>query len=370
MMWDDHDIRDGWGSFAADSATLADLYPRGAPIHEKYANYFRDAYDVFLHFQMSHNPPRLTFGDYKPAKNPGTAMPFVFRAGRAAILVADGRGQRDIWRENNPVLGDEQWKFLASVADHLEEDVDAVIIVTPVPIVSDDPFGQTQRIVGSRTDDVEMFKKGDEDGLRRVYVTEGTEGGAIVTGANFVAGLIVHGSSTAGFAVNLGNLRLKDIDDVRDHWAHEFSRPEQERLIRLAVHARTANRAGKSPRGLMFVGGDLHCGGTFQIDVAKPRCTFECLFSSGIGKNTESEFPGLRSTVVDREFDVAEGIRATLKSLIKEYNFGVVTIVPNGPSADITGHVIHTGSGSETWGLSLGQPPVLNRARERLKGLF
>jgi hypothetical protein len=60
MMWDDHDIRDGWGSFAPDSPTLAALYPRGKPIFDQYNAFFEDARDVSWHFQMSHNPPPAT----------------------------------------------------------------------------------------------------------------------------------------------------------------------------------------------------------------------------------------------------------------------------------------------------------------------
>jgi hypothetical protein len=367
MMWDDHDIRDGWGSFAPDSATLSDRYPLGQPIHEKYAAYFRDALDVFWHFQMVHNPPPLVSPGYKSSQNPGTAMPFVFRVGRTAILVVDGRGQRDVWREKDPILGTEQWSFLSSVVDHLAEDIDAVIVVTPVPIVSDDPYGQTQLIVGSRTDDVEMFKKGDEAGLRLVYTTKGTETDTSEA-LNLGAALVVYGTASAGIPINLGTLHLADIDDLRDHWAHYFSRPEQEKLIRLAARARTVNRAGGSPRGLLFVGGDLHCGGLFRVDMKEPACTFECLISSGISKEATEEFPGLLGTVVDREFQVAEGIEATLKYLVNEYNFGIVSVSPDRRTAHIAAHVVHAGRSSQ-YGFSLGQPPGLNRLRDKAKGL-
>jgi len=222
--------------------------------------------------------------------------------------------------------------------------------------------------VGERTDDVKMFKQGDEAGLRLVYSTEG-EKDIPTQVANFVAALAMHGSATAGIPMNLGTLRLKDIDDLRDHWSHKFSRPEQERLIRLAARARTTNRAGGKPRGLLFVGGDLHCGGLFRLDIAEPRCTVECLISSGIGKETPHEFPGLRSTAVDTEFDVADGIHATLKSLVRLYNFGIVSVIPDGRTAQISAHVVHEGWYAGSYGLSLGQPPGLNSVREKLRGI-
>jgi len=388
MMWDDHDIRDGWGSFAPDSPTLSARYPWSEPIHKKYAAYFEDARDVYWHFQMVHNPPPLINTTLQPqppivyqvvtppyaaSNSPVAAMPFVFRVGRSAILVVDNRGQRDVWREKDPILGTEQWSFLNSVVDNLAEDIDAVILVTPVPIVSDAPYGQAQLMVGSRTDDVEMFKKGDEEGLRKVYYTEGKEGSntfweGVHTVGNLFSGLTVYGAASAGFQINYGSLKLNSIDDLRDHWSHSFSRAEQERLIRLAARARTVNRAGGSPRGLLFVGGDLHAGGLFRIDTKKPACTFECLISSGISKGAPSDFPGQLGTVADREFEVAEGIRATLNYLVKDFNFGTVTVLPEGKTAHITARVVHTGFQSDVWGVSLGQPGELNRLRDKIRG--
>ena len=51
MLWDDHDIRDGWGSEPADSPTLAARYPRGREIHAQFVAFFEDARDVYWHFQ-------------------------------------------------------------------------------------------------------------------------------------------------------------------------------------------------------------------------------------------------------------------------------------------------------------------------------
>ena len=56
MIWDDHDIRDGWGSSAADSPTLLAKHPRGEAIFRKSTAFFEDARDVYWHFQGCHNP--------------------------------------------------------------------------------------------------------------------------------------------------------------------------------------------------------------------------------------------------------------------------------------------------------------------------
>ena len=114
MMWDDHDIRDGWGSSPADSPTMVARYPRGAPIFELCRGYFEDCRDAYWHFQACHNPrramPRLDpplpnyVGCSARAGN-ARAMPFAFRCGRLVVLVLDSRGERDVFREALPILG-------------------------------------------------------------------------------------------------------------------------------------------------------------------------------------------------------------------------------------------------------------------------
>jgi hypothetical protein len=144
MMWDDHDIRDGWGSVASDSPTLLARYPRGKTIFDRHNAYFEDCRDVYWHFQACHNP--LFVPDEKPPNivtgplPPGTrrAMPFAFRCGRIVFMVLDSRGARDIFRppQQLPILGEAQWGYLQTIVDSLDPEVEAVAIVTPTPIAS------------------------------------------------------------------------------------------------------------------------------------------------------------------------------------------------------------------------------------------
>ena len=264
MMWDDHDIRDGWGSWAPDSPTLAEKYPDGADIFERHNAYFEDTRDVCWHFQMCHNPgvepSQQTFlpNYVTQAPSPGErrAMPFVFRCGRMIVLMLDGRGDRDLWRPNTPVLGSEQWQFIRKVFKNLPPDIDALAVVTPVPIASMSPTGQVQFLVGQRTDDVELFKKGDAKGLNELMSAGDKD---VVNLAGAAAGGWL--SSRFGISANLGSFKAGDIDDARDQWSNHISRPEQEALLREAGEARLSNRVASIPRGLIFVGGDIHSGG-------------------------------------------------------------------------------------------------------------
>ena len=74
--------------------------------------------------------------------------------------------------KNFPILGAEQWGFIEQVFANLPGDVDVLAVVTPTPIASIDPNGQTMKLMGDRTDDVEAFKRGDEKGVLDPHSTE------------------------------------------------------------------------------------------------------------------------------------------------------------------------------------------------------
>ena len=65
------------------------------------------------------------------------AMPFVFRCGRLVVLMIESRGERDVFRKDYPILGARQWTFIDQVFARLPEDVDALAIVTPTPVLKD-----------------------------------------------------------------------------------------------------------------------------------------------------------------------------------------------------------------------------------------
>ena len=113
MMWDDHDIRDGWGSGASDSETLVARHPRGKRIFDKCDAYYQDCRDIYWHFQGCHNPTaerrrRSALPNYidgPPLDRALRAMPFAFRCGRMVVLMLDSRGDRDGFRDDLPILG-------------------------------------------------------------------------------------------------------------------------------------------------------------------------------------------------------------------------------------------------------------------------
>lgn len=348
MIWDDHDIHDGWGSTAQSSPTLAERFPRGRKIFELFNQYFEDCRDVYWHFQGCHNPlPPDTLNVSLPNYFSGPplpgirrAMPYAFRCGRTVVLVLDSRGERDVFRKEYPILGAEQWQFIGAVLDNLAPEVEALAIVTPTPVASMDPDGQSQKLLGRRTDDVELFKAGDLEGLLNLRGSKGLQ--KVIDLGKAAAGS--HLSRLTGRQFNLGAFQLNSIDEARDQWSNHLSRPEQIQLIRKAGNARLANRISGAPRSLLFLAGDIHVGGIFDISCANPAFKAPLVISSGISQNAGGSKEPLLGVFLDEDFEVAPGIRSTMRDFVNDFNFGVIHIIPTGSGAKIEGAVAHEGT--------------------------
>jgi hypothetical protein len=352
MVCDDHDIRDGWGSQASDSPTMAARHPRGRAIYAKSTAYFEDARDVYWHFQGCRNPrpgdhldplfptqldpafPNYIAGPV--ARGLRVGMPFVFRCGRLVVLVLDSRGERDGFRREKPILGVRQWQFIDEVLTRLPDDIDALALVTATPLASQDPDGQTQRLMGERTDDVEAFKRGDEQAL---FHPESSESKVELVKA--IVGAKI--DRATGVQLNLGDFKVSNIDEARDQWSHRYARPEQQELVTKAFAARRLHRDAASPRALVFLSGDIHIGCIFDLTTRSPRASAVSLTSSGISQIEDVQ--PLVGTFIDESFSVAPGIGSTLREVVNRFNFGVVQVQPTGHGARIESVLAHEGNG-------------------------
>jgi hypothetical protein len=345
MVWDDHEIRDGFGSLACDSPTLVAQHPRGAKMFAKSDVYFQDCRDVYWHFQACHNPLRDDSTDPSlpnyikdpPAGGPRRAMPFVFRCGRVMLLVTESRSERDIFRKEFPILGSEQWQFIQQVFEKLPPEIETLAIVTPTPIASIDPDGQTMKLMGDRTDDIEAFKRGDEKGVLNPHSTEDiSDLGLAIVGHKL--------TNLTGNPFNIGAFKVANLDEVRDQWSHKFSRPEQREMLRQAALARFTNRNGGGGRELIFLSGDIHIGCIFDITLSDPEYTVVSLTSSGISAKQEVTGDLFVGSFVDEDFKIAPGIRSTLREIVPDFNFGVVQVLPTGNGAQVHVALAHEGN--------------------------
>jgi len=346
MMWDDHDIRDGWGSAASDSETLVARHPRGKRIFDKCDAYYQDCRDIYWHFQGAHNPrpsdgvdPALpNYIDGPPASTARYAMPFAFRCGRMVVLMLDSRGDRDGFRDTLPILGTRQWEFIDDVLENLAPEVDALVVMTATPIASIDPGGQTMTLMGDRTDDVDAFKDGDEQNA--LFPQNGSNLHVLPAVANVHLSRVTDG---LGFGqLNLGSFKITNIDEARDQWSHKFARKEQVRLLLSAGRALRVKRAAGTARGLLFVSGDIHVGARFTITCADPPYEALSLTSSGI--STIFEQQPMVHTLLDTSFDVAPGIHSELLEIVTDVNFGIAHVIPTGGGAEIQGVIAHEGN--------------------------
>ncbi|MCW5634967.1 MAG: alkaline phosphatase D family protein [Rubrivivax sp.] len=352
MVWDDHDIRDGWGSLASDSPVVAAKFPRGAAIFRKSVELFEDARDLYWHFQGCRNPrpgdhvdalnqPDPAFPNYVAGPLPaGTriGMPFVFRCGRLMVMVLDSRGARDVFRADKPILGDLQWQFVDRVLANVPADIDALAIVTATPLATQDPDGQTQRLMGGRTDDVEAFRRGDEQELFHPRSRDSKAEGIVKAIVSAKVERLV------GTNPNLGDFQISNLDEARDQWSHRTSRPEQRELLTKAFAARLVNRPrGFKGRELLLLAGDIHIGCTFEVSATRPvKAKAFSLTSSGISQIEDRQpFVGV---YVDEAFALTPFIRSELKTVVSQFNFGVVTVTPTGHGAQVQAALAHEGN--------------------------
>jgi NAD-dependent SIR2 family protein deacetylase len=97
---------------------------------------------------------------------------------------------------------------------NLPADVEALAIATPTPIASQDPDGQSQRLLGTRTDDVDAFREGDEEEAFHPKATGTDDVGEIVKTV-----LNARIASEFGVQFNQGTFQRNNMDEARDHVA-------------------------------------------------------------------------------------------------------------------------------------------------------
>ena len=136
MIWDDHEIGDGWGSHHLSGEgtrnglgrILPELEARGLSVGdglELIGRMFRAARQTYLEYQHSHNPPTVE-----------GVFDYAFGRGGCAFYVLDGRGQRDIGRDSYRILGREQFERFAAWAKALTvEETPFAFVVSAVPVV-------------------------------------------------------------------------------------------------------------------------------------------------------------------------------------------------------------------------------------------
>lgn len=129
MIWDDHEIMDGWGSYTDNelSNTLDSLFEwENKKKNLKLARQmFEAAKQTYIEYQHGHNPTTAQGQFDYPFSHCG-----------ADYLVLDMRGQRDFERKHYAILGEDQVARMQSWAQNLSAERDGpIFVVSTVPVV-------------------------------------------------------------------------------------------------------------------------------------------------------------------------------------------------------------------------------------------
>ena len=129
MIWDDHEIMDGWGSYTKkELSNQLDTFFEWEDVGKnvKYANrMFKAATYTYNEYQHSHNPA-----------TPKGQYDYSFSNCGADYYVLDMRGVRDYERDKNSILGTKQHKRFKQWTSQLDKEKEGPIFITStVPMV-------------------------------------------------------------------------------------------------------------------------------------------------------------------------------------------------------------------------------------------
>ncbi|MFL5348584.1 MAG: alkaline phosphatase D family protein [Hyalangium sp.] len=226
LMWDDHDVTDGWGS-REDSFEGA----RSDVFKGSWQRMFMSARTAFQQMQASRNPPPLS---------PGFQQGFdtCFRVGRAGFVMADLRSHRNvrqgrIWTPEQ-LAAVERW--VASEREHLE-----VLFFCSTVVFSHGHQGLEALMHSGWPYVLQFFSW---------------------LGSLRHAGLR---SLVSNFHKNIGDLR----DDLNDSWGAEPNRREADRVLDFLFGLQNPP-PGQRPLSVVVLAGDIHTPGYSTLYSSDP----------------------------------------------------------------------------------------------------
>ena len=210
MIWDDHEIGDGWGSFDVPNDRRKNL--RCHPIYKKadeiglshkqadelLHRMFNAAKEAYTEYEHSHNPDSLKKGEFY----------YKFTHGGCAFFVLDGRGHRDVNRPKYRIHGEVQMKEFAKFVGGLNPtEHKFLFVVSAVPVLHT---------------------------------------------AEWIVGLEKSGA--------FGAIRGGDRDDLRDGWEHSLHDVERREFKRILW------QAAKKGIHIAILSGDVHASAAFRLE--------------------------------------------------------------------------------------------------------
>ena len=239
MIWDDHDITDGWGS-RIDSFVdgTSDFKP-------EWQGLFEAASNAFSVMQASRNPTPL-------ARDVSEGRDFCFKVGKWGFVFLDLRTNRNL--RLRKLLTPAQADRIRDWVEENQEDLQTLFVVSPVvfshgsPVIEDFTVGLWPFVMKT----VDFF----------------------ATRTKWGRGL------QTGFRKSLGDIR----DDIKDSWGCDENAAQADMILDFLFGLQNA---ATNPVGVVILSGDIHTSGYANIYSADPahagRSSVPHITSSSVG---------------------------------------------------------------------------------------
>jgi alkaline phosphatase D len=268
MIWDDHELEDGWGSYYLDPEKkdeIDEIFPGRkaakldrADCMELFSRMQQAAFQVYEEYQHSHNPA-----------TPAGQYDYSFSHGTTSVYVLDGRGYRDINRRSRRILGSRQLTRFVNWLENLDPAATRYLfVVSAVPILH-------------------------------------------------MTSVLANADDTV--AADLADLQ----DDLRDSWEHDLHVSERRALLKALFDA--ANRGIK----VSVLSGDVHAAAVFRMVHEKTGAVMYQLTSSAITYNIPRFLGWILGNTVPDEGKSKDGYRFERLALYTDSNFSVVRVDPD-----------------------------------------
>ena len=267
MIWDDHELSDGWGSFIFSDKSkedeLNEMFDwklkglKRTQANELLERMQKAAFCVYNEYQHSHNPGTKTNEFHYHSEAEGSAFYFL-----------DGRSQRDINRSSRKVLGRKQYlEFIDYLKSLNPKKTPFLFVTSAVPLMH-------MNTVLANADD------------------------------NILA--------------DLSDLQ----DDLRDSWEHKSHDSERKGLLKALFEA--------SARGIRIciLSGDVHTSAVFKMTDKKTGAMIYQLTSSAITYNKPRALSWILGKTVADKGHSKDGYSFERLLLYTQSNFSIIRVLP------------------------------------------
>lgn len=217
LMWDDHDIMDGWGS------ALESFVPGTSEFKPEYLKLFNAASSTFAVMQSTRNPPPL-------ATNSGDGYDFCFRIGKWGFVVLDLRSHRNLLQ--NRIISAGQVDRVKAWVEANKPGMEAIFVISTVV------FSHGSPPLDDFAVSIWPFVMGAVDWLARL--TKWGKG------------------MRTGFNKTLGDIR----DDIRDSWGCKENAAQADLILDYLFGLQND---AHNPISVMILCGDIHTPGYANI---------------------------------------------------------------------------------------------------------